>query len=159
MHTERWWVGRARAQSQVFPRLFGLGQSCANSWRMVCISSKHALFSEVISPCDGNYHFRLFWIGKFKSWTCQTGAKAYKKIFFMRNRRDLIWFPKIFVTETNAVIPKPYQCYHWFRHTFLVYMLEGGVGEDSYTSWKLLIIGSCADPLEAFTFCNGLFYI
>lgn len=48
----------------------------------------------------------------------------------MRNRRNLIGFPDIFVTETNAVTPKPYQLYYWIKsHLIGVCAREKGEGK------------------------------
>lgn len=55
-------------------------------------------------------------------------------IFFMKNGRDLIWFPEISVTEASAMTQKLYQSYHWTK--LLEHALEGRVSEGLTCSIK-----------------------
>lgn len=60
-------------------------------------------------------------MGKFKI----RQAKLWVVIFFMKNRRDLIWFPENSVPETDAVTQNLYHFYHWTK--LLEHVLEGRV--------------------------------
>lgn len=48
-------------------------------------------------------------------------------IFFMKNRRDLMWFPEISVTEASAMTKKLHESYHWTN--LLEHALEGRVSK------------------------------